>query len=97
MEKEKFIFSLMHKATEDINVYARLQELEKRINKLIHIKMNTKVIDLTLERIDIEVKIGKIDIGFSKYISFNELKDIDKVEKSLKHQIETVIKLYFGL
>lgn len=99
MERENFIYSLMYKEDkkQKLNINTQIEELEKRINKLVHVKLHTKVIDLETRRIEIEIKIDKINIGFTRFIEFSKLKDIDKVEKALKQQIETVIKLYFNL
>ena len=99
MERENFIYSLMYKEDkkQKLNINTQIEELEKRINKLVHVNLHTKVIDLETRRIEIEIKIDKINIGFTRFIEFSKLKDIDKVEKALKHQIETVIKLYFNL
>lgn len=98
---EDFIYSLMYKEEKKegykMNINNKIVELEKRINKLPHINLNTKVIDIDLRRVEVEIKIEKINIGFTRYIEFNQYKDINKLEKAMKHQIETIVKLYFNL
>lgn len=96
---ENFIFSLMYeerKEEKKMNVNKQIKELEERINKLVHIEMHTKTIEIDNRRIDIEVKIGKINIGFGRLISFDELKELDKIETKIKEQIKRIILLYYG-
>ena len=99
---EDFIFSLMYetkiekRGEEKMNINKQIKELEERINKLIHIELHTKTIEIDNRRIDIEVKIEKINIGFSRLISFDELRDLDKIEEKIKNQIKRIILLYYG-
>lgn len=99
---EDFIFSLMYetkiekRGEEKMNINKQIREFEERINKLIHVNLHTKTIEIDNRRIDIEVKIEKINIGFSRLISFDELKNLDKLEVKIKNQIKSIILLYYG-
>lgn len=99
---EDFIFSLMYetkiekRGEEKMNINKQIREFEERINKLIHVNLHTKTIEIDNRRIDIEVKIEKINIGFSRLISFDELKNLDKLEEKIKNQIKRIILLYYG-
>lgn len=94
---ENFIYSLMYPDKKKVNINKQIKELEERINKLVHVKAHTKVIDLEKKRIDIEIKIDKINIGFSRFIEFKDLKDVSKVEDYLKKQITSIILMYYNL
>lgn len=99
---EDFIFSLMYEERKErkeenkMNINKQIEELENRINRMLHIKTHTKTIEIDKRRIDIEIAIDKINIGFSRLISFDELKDLDKIEEKIKNQIKRIILLYFG-
>ena len=95
---KEFIDSLMYpNLNKKVNINYQIRDLESRVNRLVHVKAHTKTIDLDLKRIDIEFKIDKINLGFSKFITFDELKDLDKLESSLKKQFTSIILMYFNL
>lgn len=96
---ENFIYSLMYpeKKKEKLNLSTQIKRLEEDINKLVHVKLHVKTIDLDARRIDVEIKIEKINIGFSRLIEFKELKELEKVEDKLKKQITSIILMYYNL
>ena len=95
---ENFIYNLMYgKDNKKMCINDKVRELENRINKLVHVKASTKVIDLDSRRIDMEITIDKINIGFSRFIMFSDLKDIDKIYNDIKKQISRIVLIYFNL
>ena len=94
---ENFIYSLMYPEKKKLNLNTQIKKLEEDINKLVHVKAHVKTIDLDARRIDVEFKIEKINIGFSRLIEFKELKELEKLEDKLKKQITTIILMYYNL